>query len=196
MRLRRGPIGVVLAGGQGRRIGGSKAVVKLLGRPLISYPLEAMASVLNDVVVVAKPDTELPYMAGVTVWIEPELPQHPVVGITHALTLAGGRPIMVCASDLPLVTPALIDRIVHAQPSRAPAVVASHGGAVQPLLGCYRHAALQQLAGAVDQPLRELVATIGARVFEVADADELFNVNSPDDLLQATAMLDRRASQM
>jgi molybdenum cofactor guanylyltransferase len=195
MRRRRGPIGVVLAGGQGRRIGGSKAVVRLLGRPLISYPLEAMASVLTEVVVVAKPDTELPSMAGVTVWIEPELPQHPVVGIRHALTLAGGRPIMVCAADLPLVTPALIDRIVHEHPSGAPAVVASHAGSVQPLLGCYRHGALEHLARAVDQPLRELVATLGARVFEVPDADELFNVNSPDDLLQATAMLDRRASR-
>jgi molybdenum cofactor guanylyltransferase len=192
MRLRRGPIGVVLAGGQGRRIGGSKAVVRLLGRPLISYPLEAMASVLNDVVVVAKADTELPYMTGVTVWIEPEQPQHPVVGIRHALTLAAGRPIMVCAADLPLVTPALIDSIARAHPSGAPAIVASHGGSVQPLLGCYRHGALEQLAGSVDQPLRQLVAAIGARVFEVEDADELFNVNSPDDLLQAAAMLDKR----
>lgn len=192
MRLRRGPIGVILAGGQGRRIGGSKAVVRLRGRPLISYPLEAMASVLSDVVVVAKPDTELPYMSGVTVWIEPELPQHPVVGITHALTLAGGRPIMVCAADLPLVTPTLIDRIARTSPSGAPAVVASHGDAVQPLLGCYRRGALERLAGSVDQPLRELVAAIGARVFDVEDADELFNVNSPDDLLQATAMLDKR----
>ena len=195
MRLRRGPIGVILAGGQGRRIGGSKAVVRLRGRPLIFYPLEAMASVLTEVVVIAKPNTELPHMAGVATWIEPELPQHPVIGIRHALTLAGGRSIMVCASDLPLVTPTLIDRIVHAHPSGAPAVVASHGGAVQPLLGCYRQSAAALLGGSVDRPLRELVAAIGARLFEVEDADELFNVNSPDDLLQATAMLDRRATQ-
>ena len=42
MRRRRRPIGVVLAGGSGRRIGGSKAIVKLRGQPLITYPLAAL----------------------------------------------------------------------------------------------------------------------------------------------------------
>ena len=118
MRLRRGPIGVILAGGQGRRIGGSKAIVKLRGRPLIVYALEAVASVLGEVAVIAKPDTELPSLSGVTVWIEPEAPQHPVVGIKHALALANGRPVFICAADLPLVTPALIERIAHDESSR------------------------------------------------------------------------------
>ncbi len=193
MRFRRGPIGVILAGGQGRRIGGSKAVVRLKGRPLISYPLEAMAAALPEVAVIAKPGTELPGLPGVPVWIEPETPQHPAVGIAHALVLASGRSVMVCAADLPLVTPALIERIARANAGGAPAVVAAHAGEVQPLLGCYRQEAVPALRGAAERPLRELVSAIGARVFEVDDADELFNVNTPDDLLQATAMLDRRA---
>ena len=64
---------------------------------------------------------------------------------------------------------------------------------MQPLLGCYQPAAAARLSGAADRPLRELVGAIGPRLFEVPDPDELFNVNSPDDLLQATAMLDQRA---
>jgi molybdopterin-guanine dinucleotide biosynthesis protein A len=193
MRLRRGPIGVILAGGQGRRIGGSKAIVKLRGRPLIVYALEAMASVLGEVAVIAKPDTELPSLSGVAIWIEPEAPQHPVMGIKHALALAHGRPVFICAADLPLVTPALIELIAQTNPAGAAAVVASHAGAIQPLLGCYQPAAAARLSSATDRPLRELVGAIGPRLFEVPDPDELFNVNSPDDLLQATAMLDQRA---
>src|SRR5438477_12761169 len=74
------PVGVILAGGAGRRIGGSKALVKLHGRPLISYPLAAMREALGDIAIVAKADTELPSLPGVTVWIEPDVPRHPLVG--------------------------------------------------------------------------------------------------------------------
>jgi molybdopterin-guanine dinucleotide biosynthesis protein A len=52
-------IGSVLAGGRGSRLGGSKATVELAGRPLISYPLAALAAAGLDAFVVAKPDTPL-----------------------------------------------------------------------------------------------------------------------------------------
>ena len=195
MGRRRPPIGVILAGGLGRRIGGAKAVVKLCGRPLIAYPLEALTLALDEVAVIAKADTMLPSLPGVTIWIEPPEPRHPLVGITHALAFASGREAVVCAADLPFVTPELIDRIAHTDPAGAPAVVATRNGVMQPLLGCY-----QQLAGelllsaseAAGQPLREAVAAIGPRLFEVEDPEALFNVNAPDDLLMASAMLDRR----
>jgi len=54
------PVGVVLAGGAGRRIGGDKATVELAGRPLLLYPLAAVRAVLRDVAVVAKRVTALP----------------------------------------------------------------------------------------------------------------------------------------
>jgi molybdenum cofactor guanylyltransferase len=187
------PIGAVLAGGAGRRIGGSKATVKLRGRPMIEYPLGAVQAALEEVVVIAKADTELPNLPGVTIWIEPLLPQHPLVGILHALALADGRRVLVCAADMPFVTPGLIERIASADAGGAPAVVAARGGAIHPLLARYDPEAAEALSGAgPDVPLRETVASLSPLLFEVADPDELFNVNAPDDLLQAAAMLDRR----
>jgi molybdenum cofactor guanylyltransferase len=190
------PIGVILAGGLGRRIGGAKATVRLCGRPLITYPLEALRAVLDDIAIIAKVDTELPSLPGASVWIEPQAVHHPLVGITQALVLAGNRPILVCAADLPLITPALITRIAGADPAGATAVLCSRGGMVQPLLGCYLPRALEQLpnpeASGFDRPMREVVSSIGPRLLEVEDPDELFNVNSPEDLLQAAVMLDRR----
>jgi molybdopterin-guanine dinucleotide biosynthesis protein A len=53
-------LGAVLAGGRGRRIGGAKPTADLAGRPLISYPLAALAAAGIEAFVVAKPDTELP----------------------------------------------------------------------------------------------------------------------------------------
>ena len=193
--MRRRPVGVVLAGGQGRRIGGAKAVVKLNRRPLISYPLEAVWRGLGNVAVVAKVDTELPSLFGATIWIEPSEPRHPLTGILHALSLAEGRPVLVCASDMPFVPPSLIGAIAFANAADAPAVVASADGELQPLLARFAPAALEPLTEAARDPgvaLRDAVQALGPALYEVEDRECLFNVNSPDDLLQAAAMLDRR----
>lgn len=195
---RKQPIGAILAGGSGRRIGGSKATVELNRRPLISYPYEAMRAALRDVVIVAKFDTELPSLPGATVWIEFERTRHPLIGIVETLGLADRRPVVVCAADLPFVSPDLIRRIANTDPAPAVAAVASSNGAVQPLLGRYEPRAIELLDSARigdDVALRDVVASIDPVLVEVDDPDELFNVNAPDDLLQAAAMLDRRLSR-
>lgn len=189
---------MVLAGGAGRRIGGSKALVQVNHRPLITYPVEAVWRALGDVTIVAKQDTELPSVPGATVWIEPSEPRHPLTGIVHALSLAGGAPVMICASDMPLVTAELIERIAWSDPGESPAVVASYEGEIQPLLACYQPSALAPLSAAAQDPnvrLRDAVAAINPARYVVEDPDCLFNVNSPDELLQAAAMLDRRRSR-
>ena len=65
---------------------------------------------------------------------------------------------------------------------------------MQPLLACFRPPAQQQLAEAARDPsvrLRDAVAALDPQLYEVEDPELLFNINSPDDLLQAAAMLDR-----
>jgi molybdopterin-guanine dinucleotide biosynthesis protein A len=187
------PIGVILAGGLGARIGGAKAIVELRGRPLISYPCAAIRQALRTVVILAKADTELPSIPGVTVWIEPPTPRHPLIAIMHALGLSEGRPILVCPVDLPFLTPEVIRALAEADPGPAPAVVATAAGKMQPLLGCYQPetvAALEASGFDPDAPVGQAVTAIGAKVLEVEPL-ALFNVDSPDDLLQAAAMLDR-----
>jgi molybdopterin-guanine dinucleotide biosynthesis protein A len=194
-RRRAQAIGVVLAGGAGRRMGGSKAIVNLGGRPLIAYPLDAIREALGSVAVVAKIDSELPSLAGAVIWVEPDSPRHPVTGIVHALELAEGRPVMIVAADMPFVTAELIRAIASRDPGPAPAVVAARGGVLQPLLGCYQPAARELLVTLINHPeirLTDAVTALGPRLHEVADHEALFNVNTPDDLLQAAAMLDRR----
>lgn len=170
-------------------------MVELNHRPLISYPLEAVWRALGTVTIVAKPDTELPSVPGAAVWIEPQEPRHPLTGLIYALSLAEGKPVLVCASDMPLVSQELIWRLALTDPGDAPAVVASLEDEIQPLLGCYQHAALAALAAASGDPavrLRDAVAALNPLRYEVEDPDLLFNVNTPDDLLQAAAMLDRK----
>jgi molybdopterin-guanine dinucleotide biosynthesis protein A len=175
-------------------MGGSKLCVLLHGRPLIAYPLEALATALDDVAVIAKPDVELPELPGVIVWIEPEEPHHPLVGIVEALELAAGRPIVTCPADMPFVSPSLIVRLSQTRPEGAPAVITAHAGRTQPLLGCYQPEAASLLAEAArraEMRTRDAVAAISPRVIEVEDPVELLNVNSPEDLLVAEGMMDQ-----
>lgn len=184
------PMGFVLAGGLGRRLRGAKARAQLCGRPLISYPIAALEAVLDEVVVLAKPETDLPRLSGIAVLVESEPLQHPLVGIRTALELAAGRSILVCPVDLPLVTPVLVRRLAFAAPQSVPAVIASHRGAAQPLLGQYSARALELLPAAdPGVALRDAVAALRPELLEVADQTELFNINTPADLERAAALL-------
>jgi molybdopterin-guanine dinucleotide biosynthesis protein A len=188
------PIGVLLAGGTGRRMGGGKAAVELHGRPLLAYPLATLQAVLEEVVVVAKRDTELPPLPGVAIWSEPDEPAHPLTGIVHALAQGDGRAVLVCAGDMPFATAALVRELATADAAGAAAVVPRAEGELEPLLARYEPAALAPLAAALARapaPLRETVAALAPRVLDVADARPFFNVNRPEDLLTAAAWLDR-----
>jgi molybdopterin-guanine dinucleotide biosynthesis protein A len=189
------PIGVLLAGGRGSRLGGSKALAPLGGKPLICHALAALRGAVGEVAIVAKPDTALPVLEAVTVWREPSEPHHPLVGIVHALVCADGRPVVVCAADMPFVASELLAALAGADPAGAPAVVASSvERGLQPLVGCYQPEAQALLAAAAREgtaPVRRVVSGIGPRLFEVTDPQVLFNVNSAEDLAAAEVLLTR-----
>lgn len=182
--------GAVLAGGRAKRLGGgSKACVQLAGRPLLSYPLAALAgAVPARVAVVCKPSTALPVLpAGVERWEEPEEPSHPAVGIVQALESAGG-PVLVVATDMPWVG-ARECRLLLCAASRRPAavaVLASAGDGLQPAFGLYRPQALAALrAVARDEgPLTRAVEALAPATCELL-AVALRGVNTPAELAAA-----------
>ena len=184
------PVGVVLAGGAGRRLGGAKPATPLAGRPLISYPLAALRAVLAPVAVVAKHGSPLPPVGyGVELWREPDEPVHPLCGITEALRRADGRAVVVLACDLPLVTAAVVRELAHAPAGDALAVVATADGELQPLCARYEPAALEALAGFDDRG--RLMAQVAALepVCLPVDPGLLLNVNDPAGLAAAEAAL-------
>jgi molybdenum cofactor guanylyltransferase len=184
------PIGAILAGGRGARLGGAKALTELGGRPLIAWPLAALAAALDDVVVVAKADTPLPEL-DVEVWTEPEEPAHPRAGIVHALSAAGERAVLVCAADMPFVTPELVADIAAAE--GMPAVVPRAAGRLQPLLARYEPAALLPLRAApAAEALTATVESLRPRLLDYPEETAFFNVNSAADLASAAQRIARK----
>lgn len=176
-------IGVVLAGGLGRRMGGAKATATLGGRPLIAYPLDALGEVCARVVVVCKRDTALP--DGVAErWDEPDDPHHPIAGIVHALERADG-PILVCAADMPFVTADTAGLVAADLRPGMKAAVAFCEGRLEPLLAAYAPEALEVLRTApADEPLRRTVESLMPVLIDVPP-DVVFNVNDEADLAEA-----------
>ena len=188
------PVGVVLAGGLGRRLGGDKAIVELEGRALVLYPLEALHEVCDEVAVVAKRDTLLPPLAGVAdVWVEPDVPRHPLAGVAHALHLAAGRAVLAVAVDLPCMDGATLRAIAGTDPGAAVVVAPRVHGRLQPLCALYLPQALAGLE-TFDAQARatDVVQALGVREVEVADTDAFLNVNRPEDLIQAAVCLSGR----
>ena len=189
------PVGAVLAGGAGRRIGGDKAIVELEGRPLLLYPLAVLRAVLAEVAIVAKRDTALPALEAHTgIWVEPDHPRHPLSGIVHALRLAAGRSVLVVAADMPLVDVPLVRALIDAERAAggAAAVLPRAGGRLQPLCALYTQRALPTLERFdPDARAADAAAALDPVVLDVADETAFFNVNAPEDLLQAAALLSR-----
>ena len=177
-------VGVVLAGGEGRRIGGDKAMVLLDGLALLLHPLRALAEVTAEQAVVAKRDTRLPELpAGVAVWREPDAPRHPLTGVRHALATSGGRPVLCCAVDLALLDAATLRRLLDADDGHHACVVPRVAGHLEPLCTLWHPRALEALAQVTGEPpMRDIVAALDPLVVSFDDPRPFTNVNAPEDL--------------
>jgi len=188
-------LAAVLAGGHSRRMGTSKAIVELGGRPLIEYPLAALAAAGVEAVVVAKPHSALPELT-VPTWIEPPEPAHPLCGVLAAIQRSAG-PVLVVGCDLPFV-PARLLAWLAGLPGRL--VVPSTEARLHPLLARYDPSLEPALAAALGRsaPLQRVVGELDPRIVtedELARFGHperlLFNVNTPDELALAERMLNR-----
>jgi molybdenum cofactor guanylyltransferase len=187
-------IGVVLAGGSGRRLGrGSKAAVVLAGRPLVSYPVSALGEECDRIAIVCKRSTALPELSGVERWDEPDEPRHPLTGVVHALETADA-PVLVCAADMPFVTADACRTLLGAA-GGSPVVAATAAGILQPTFALYAPPALETLrAAAPDAPLTRTVEAL--EPIRVALPPALVrSVNTPEELAEAEALLATRGAQ-
>jgi molybdopterin-guanine dinucleotide biosynthesis protein A len=153
-------IGAVLAGGGGHHGRGGSALGALLaGRPLVSYPVAALADVCDLIAVVCKEHTRLPTLPGTERWNEPAARRHPLTGIVHALERAAA-PVLVCAADMPFVTADACRTLMYAATSGL-AVVATAEAVLQPTFGLYTPAALDAMRAAPeDAPLTQTVESL------------------------------------
>jgi len=110
----------------------------------------------------------------------------PLGGLIALLRRAGAKPALALACDMPFVSPALVQRLMRAEP--APVVAPRRDGRWEPLLARYEPSAVLALAlsrvGARDHSLQSLLEAAGAVELPLIgqEADELRDWDAPEDL--------------
>ncbi|HSK97815.1 MAG TPA: molybdenum cofactor guanylyltransferase, partial [Euzebyales bacterium] len=171
--------GVVLAGGRSRRMGTPKAQLEWHGSTL----LRRVAGIVTRAVdgplfVVRAPGQRVPDLpADVVVLDDAREGRGPLQGLAVGLAAArdrGARGAFVCATDLPLLHPAVVRRIVDGLGSGVDVALPVVDGRGQPLLAAYRSALAAAVAGWLTAGERRLgVVAERSRVNALSAADLL-----------------------
>lgn len=185
---------VVLAGGEGRRIGGGKPDRLLAGRPLIEHALALARDWSDDVAVAVRAPSAA--LGDVPQLIDEE-GDGPIAGIAGALRFAQARGLAAALTipcDAPLLPEDLPERLALG-PGKA--AIPESGGRLHPASALWAAAALPALPDYLATGRRSLMGfaeAIGFRTVEwpVAPFDPFFNVNTPEDLAAAETLLRSR----
>jgi molybdopterin-guanine dinucleotide biosynthesis protein A len=125
---------VVLAGGEGRRLGHiSKPALTVGGRRLLDIALDAVADAARTIVVGAT----LPTSRSVDWTREEPIGGGPVAALAAAALLVRSATTVVLAADLPFITASAIADLRDARGQATAAIAVDDSGRDQPLIGCY-----------------------------------------------------------
>jgi molybdenum cofactor guanylyltransferase/molybdopterin-guanine dinucleotide biosynthesis protein MobB len=200
--------GVLLAGGRSQRMGGGdKALRDLAGQPLIQHAIARLQPQVASLVLSANGDPArfanfgLPVVAD-----EAEEFQGPLAGILAALHFCAKadprvRLVASVSTDAPFVPGDLVAKLrdaLDAEPRSRVAVACSRGRRHH-VIGLWKIAAADEIAAALahgERRAETLVDRLGAVSVTFPDAvvggrpvDPFFNINTPDDLAFADAVL-------
>ncbi len=201
----RRPVGIILAGGAGRRLGAAdKALCSLGGEALLNHAIRVLSPQVDALAISANGDPARFDACGLPVIID-DLPGRlgPLAGLLAGLDWAAReRPsagwIITVPADAPFLPVDLVARLAVAAGTRG--AVAASRGRLHPVVGLWPLGTAADLRRAlVDDGLRRAdawVARQGAATVEwQADpVDPFFNINTPDDLAAAGRLLASRRS--
>lgn len=188
-------VAVILAGGAGSRLGGSKPLRMLGGRTLLDRA-SRQAGKWSDRVAVAvhEPDQAEGTRLRV-VFDEPGI-EGPLAGLAAGLRFATdehAEAVLMLPTDMPFLPADLGERLQDAI-GGSTAAIACSGGRLHPVCGLWRTASLDRLADYVasgQRSLRGFAEAIGSAAVEwpAMPNDPFFNVNTAEDLAAAERLL-------
>lgn len=196
-------VGVLLAGGLARRMGGGdKCLRPLGGRPLLAHVIDRAAPQARTLLLNANGDPGrfaafgLPVVADVVPGFA-----GPLAGVLSALewaaaTRPGAAHLVSIATDTPFFPPDLVPRLLAAVADGGHELAcAASGGRTHPVFGLWPVALAGELRRAlVEEGMRKIDAWTARHRLAVVEfpdrpRDPFFNTNRPEDLARAEELL-------
>jgi molybdenum cofactor guanylyltransferase len=201
--------GVLLAGGQSRRMGGGdKGLREIAGRPMLRHVLERFASQVERVVLNANGDPERFAEFGLPVVADPiEGNVGPLAGVLAGMRWSRSNApeatyIATVSTDAPLIPTDLVERLAAALEEREEKIsLAKSDGHLHPVIGLWPIALADDLEAALNEGVRKVLhwtdrhGTLGVDFALVAsrgrEIDPFFNANTPEELDEVAELISR-----
>lgn len=187
--------GVVLAGGKSSRMGQDKGLMLLNGKPMVTWVLEALSQVTEDIIIIANsPDYQ---QFGHKVYADDFPERGPLGGICTALRRTSSEQLLVLSCDMPLVNRGLLEYLISFSNSLQ-ATTTIEEDFPNPFSGIYPKSLLPTMLTALKNKELSLVRILQKEGFTGVSLDEkmpfyhsmlLHNVNSPEALAKASAFM-------
>jgi molybdopterin-guanine dinucleotide biosynthesis protein A len=191
---------IVLAGGEGRRLGTDKAFLRIDNRVLIEEIVEKMAHIGDEVIIVTNSPQKYSYL-GTRLVGDVYLGKGVLGGIYSGLRAARNDYSLAVACDMPFLNLNLLRYMILLSPGYD-VVIPRVGGLTEPLHAIYSKDCLQ--------PMERLLSAGGLRIIDFfpevqvryVEEEEIrlfdpqclsfFNINTPEDLEKARSLARRK----
>ncbi len=178
--------GLVLAGGESRRMRRDKGAIDYHGVPQAQWSHDLLAPFCSGVLVSVREAqrSQAPYR-DLPLIVDRETGQGPAAGLLAAWGLYPEAAWLILAADMPHVSSEVLRTLVAGRDPGRLATAFRHGdGTLEPLCAVWEPMAARALAGAVAagrSSLRRLLEASDVRVLEAPPGPVLVSVNSPED---------------
>ncbi|MEM2739227.1 MAG: molybdenum cofactor guanylyltransferase [Candidatus Bathyarchaeia archaeon] len=197
---------IILAGGSSRRFGRSKALVEVLGKPMLGYVYDAASSISDEVLVVISKDIDPSPIERIASDARIVMEDYEASGPLRA-ALEGWRNVrgensILLSCDIPLVSPELLSILSETMSNTFDAVVPRWpNGFIEPLYAAYRvKPAIEAAVKALElgeNRFMDMIQKIKRKIYFstvaveniLGSTDTFLNVNSVEDLCRAEGIL-------
>lgn len=183
--------GVLLCGGESRRMGRDKAMLEFAGRRLIEYPLAALRGVAGTVLIASGRSPRYAEF-GLRIVLDTDDDVGPLGGLLAGLTAARTKWVAVLACDMPRASSAVLSALLaEALRKDLDACLLELERGTQPMFAVYRReVCARAVRDAIARGERRMVSFHSELRLGVLRASELgpqvegeaTNVNTPDEL--------------
>lgn len=190
----------VMAGGQSRRMGRDKTLLRLHGEPLIARTVRRLHTLTDDVLVVTNEPHKYAALHLNARFVQDVggPGQGPLAGIAAALQAAHAERVAVVAADMPFLNTALLRFLADYAPNADVVVPVIEAGRPETLHAIYGRGALPAILQALREGRRRIVAFFEDVSVAYVPADTLrpldpdlrsfLNANTPEEWARVLAL--------